>query len=82
MAKTSYSIFHVQGGFGKHIAATAVAKCIKNNYPGRQLVVVCAWPEIFQNLPFVDRVYQLGNTSYFYQTYVENQDSLIFHLYV
>ena len=79
MSKTKYSIFNIQGGFGKHIAATAVAKCIKNNHPSRQLVVVCAWPEIFQNLPFVDRVYQLGNTSYFYQTYIENQDSLIFH---
>lgn len=79
MTKTKYSIFNIQGGFGKHIAATAVAKCIKNNHPSRQLVVVCAWPEIFQNLPFVDRVYQLGNTSYFYQTYIENQDSLIFH---
>jgi hypothetical protein len=31
------------------------------------------------NLPFVDRVYELGNTNYFYQNYIENQDSLIFH---
>jgi ADP-heptose:LPS heptosyltransferase len=31
------------------------------------------------NLPFVDRVYQLNNTNYFYQNYIENQDSLIFH---
>jgi len=30
------------------------------------------------NLPYVDRVYQLGNTSYFYQNYIENKDSLIF----
>jgi len=79
MAKLKYSIFHVQGGFGKHIAATAVAKCIKNNHPGRQLIVVSVWSEIFQNLPFVDRVYQLGNTSYFYQSYIENEDSIIFH---
>ena len=50
MAKLKYSIFHVQGGFGKHIAATAVAKCIKNNHPGRQLIVVSVWSEIFQNL--------------------------------
>jgi len=79
MTKIKYSIFHCQGGFGKHIAATAVAKCIKNNHPGRQLIVVSVWSEIFQNLPFVDRVYQLGNTSYFYQSYIENEDSIIFH---
>ena len=28
-----YSIFHLEGGLGKHVAATAVAQCIKNNYP-------------------------------------------------
>jgi hypothetical protein len=74
-----YSIFHVQGGIGKHIAATAVAKCIKNNHPDRKLIVVCVYSEIFLNLSFVDRVYQLGNTSYFYQNYIQDKDSLIFH---
>ena len=79
MASDKYCIFHVQGGLGKHIAATAVAKCIKNNYPDRKLIVVGVWTDVFMNLPFIDRVYQLGNTSYFYQNYIENQDSLIFH---
>ena len=77
MAK-KYSLFHVQGGFGKHIAATAVAKCIKNNHPSRELILTAVYTEIYQNLPFVDRVYQLGNTSYYYQTYVEDMDSLVF----
>jgi uncharacterized phage-like protein YoqJ len=62
-----YSIFHVQGGIGKHVAATAIAQVIKNNHPERKLIVVCAYPEVFSNLDFVDRVYQLGATSYFYQ---------------
>ena len=79
MAQDKYCIFHVQGGMGKHIAATAVAKCIKNNHPHRKLIVVGIWTDVFMNLPFVDRVYQLGNTQYFYQEYIENQDSLIFH---
>jgi len=73
-----YSIFHIEGGLGKHIAATAVAKCIKNNYPDRELIVVSAWPQIFNNLRFVDRVFRLGHTPYFYNDYVENKDSLIF----
>jgi hypothetical protein len=77
--KETYSIFHVQGGLGKHIAASAVAKCIKNNYPSRKLIVVAVYTDVFMNLPFVDRVYQLNNTNYFYQNYIENQDSLIFH---
>jgi len=79
MAQDKYCIFHCQGGAGKHIAATAVAKCIKNNHPSRKLIVVGVWTDVFMNLPFIDRVYSLGNTSYFYQTYIENKDSLIFH---
>ena len=74
-----YGIFHVQGGLGKHVAATAVAQAIKNNHPDRKLILVCAYPDVFGNLNFVDRVYQLGNTSYFYQNYIHEQDSLIFH---
>ena len=74
-----YSIFHVQGGIGKHIAATAVAKAIRNNHPDRKLVIACAYPDIFNNLDYVHRVYQLGNTRYFYQEYVHHQDSEIFY---
>jgi len=77
--KEKYSIFHVQGGLGKHIAATAVAKAIKNNHPHRKLIIVCVYTDVFMSLPFVDRVYQLNNTNYFYQNYIENKDSLIFH---
>tara|TARA_R110001599_G_scaffold75912_2_gene207918 strand:- start:8786 stop:9670 length:885 start_codon:yes stop_codon:yes gene_type:complete len=73
-----YSIFHLEGGLGKHVAATAVAKAIKNNYPDRELIVVCAWPEVFLNLPFIDRVYRIGNTPYFYKDYIQEKDSLIF----
>lgn len=73
-----YSIFQIAGGLGKHIAATAVAQVIKNNYPDRELVVVCAWPELWQSLPFVHRVYPLGNTQYFYEEFVDGKDSLIF----
>ena len=35
-----YSIFHIEGGLGKHVAATAIASCIKNNYPNMELILV------------------------------------------
>tara|TARA_R110001592_G_scaffold117482_2_gene319555 strand:+ start:1470 stop:2351 length:882 start_codon:yes stop_codon:yes gene_type:complete len=73
-----YSIFHLEGGLGKHVGATAVALCIKNNHPDRKLIVVCAYPEIYLNLKFVDRVYRIGNTPYFYDNYIKDKDSLIF----
>ena len=73
-----YSIFHIEGGLGKHIAATAVARCIKKNHPDRELIVVCAYPQPFLNLDFVSRVYRIGTTPYFYKDYIEEKDSLIF----
>jgi hypothetical protein len=78
MAKTKYSIFHIEGGLGKHVAATAVARAIKSNYPDRNLIVVCAYPEVFLNLDFIHKVFRVGNTPYFYQDYIEGKDSLIF----
>ena len=75
---SKFSVFHLEGGLGKHIAATAVAKCIKNNHPDRELIIVCAYPEIFLNLPFVDRVYRIGGTPYFYKDFIDGKDSLIF----
>ena len=60
-----YSLLHSERGLGKHVCATAVAKCIKTNHPDRELIVVCAYPEVFLNLPFVDRVYRIGITPYF-----------------
>lgn len=74
-----YSIFHVQGGIGKHVAATAVARAIKRNHPDRKLIVVCVYTDIFINLHYVDRVLPLGNTQYFYQNYIQDKDSIIFH---
>ena len=78
MSDKKYAILQISGGIGKHCAGTAVAKAIKKNYPDRELIVVCAWPELFHNLDYIHRVYQLGNTQYFYQTYVENLDSEVF----
>lgn len=76
MSKTS--IFHIEGGLGKHIAATAVARAIKKNHPDRNLIVVCAYPEVFINLNFVSKVFRHGNTPYFYQDYIKDKDFLIF----
>lgn len=73
-----FCIFHIEGGLGKHVAATAVARCIKSNHPDRELIVVCAYPEIFLNLDFISRVYKLGITPYFFETYIQDKDSLIF----
>jgi len=78
MVMEKYLIWHVQGGLGKNIAATALCKDIKEKYPDRKFILVCTYPEIFLNIPFIDKVYSLDNLSYFYETYIENKDVIIF----
>jgi len=75
-----YVIFHVDGGCGKNIVATAVVKSIKAKYPEHKLIVVCAWPEVFLHNPLVHRVYRFGNIPYFYDDYINNKDSIILRM--
>jgi ADP-heptose:LPS heptosyltransferase len=76
MAKTA--IFHIEGGIGKHIAATAVLQCYKNQNPNKEIIVVCAWPDVFYRNKCIDRVFRIGNTQYFYKDYILNKDVEIF----
>jgi hypothetical protein len=71
-------ILQIQGGLGKHLYLTAAIKVLKNNFPSRDVICVVAWPELFAGLPEVKRVYPLGGTQYFYDTYIEGKDPLIF----
>ena len=72
-----YFIWHIQGGMGKNIAGTSLVKSIKEKYPDRKLIMVTSWPEVYLNNMDVDRVYQLGQSPYFYEDYIENKDVII-----
>lgn len=72
-----YFIWHIQGGLGKNIAGTSLVKSIKQKYPDRKLIMVTSWPEVYLNNTDVDRVYQLGQSPYFYQDYIEGKDVII-----
>lgn len=73
-----YTVFHIEGGLGKHVAATAIVKLIKQNHPDRKLIVVAAWPEVFLNNPYIHRVYKNSMVPYFYEDYVLNKDTVFF----
>ncbi len=66
-------IFQIDGGIGKSIAATAVCKAIKTQYPKDELIVITGYPEVFLCNPNVDKVFNFNNLSYFYQDYIEGQ---------
>ena len=39
------TVFHIEGGIGKNVAATAVTAAYKKSNPKRKIIVVSAWPE-------------------------------------
>lgn len=72
------SIFHIEGGIGKHIAATGVINAYKKQNPEEEIIVVCAWVEIFIHNPNISKVFAIGNTPYFYRDYIHDKDCKIF----
>jgi hypothetical protein len=70
-------IFQVSGGIGKSIAATAVCKSIKKQYPKDELIVLTGYPDVFLQNPNVSRVLS-GQVNYFYPEYIEGKNSKIF----
>jgi len=76
--KEKYLIWHIEGGLGKNIAATALLSSIKEKYPDRKIILTVSYPEVFINNPDIYRVYSLGSIPYFYQDYIEDKDVLVF----
>lgn len=72
-----YVIFHIEGGHGKNIMATAVCRAIKKQYPDRKLIVVCAWDGPFFYNPDVWRFYSFNQFQYFYSDFIK-PDTKIF----
>ena len=73
-----YIVWHIEGGLGKNIAATSLVEDVKNQYPDRKLVMIVSYPEIFLNNPNAYRVYRVGMTSYFYDDYIKDKDTIVF----
>ncbi|MFW6219266.1 MAG: hypothetical protein ACOC33_00230 [bacterium] len=66
----NYLVFHIDGGLGKNIMATAVVEAIFKKYSDKNIVVVTAWEEPWYNNPYIYRVYKFGNLPYFYEDYI------------
>jgi len=70
-------IFQINGGIGKCVIATAVCEAIKKQYTDSKLIVVSGYPDVFLNNPYVDRAYNFGGMSYFYEENIEDKEVLI-----
>jgi len=75
-----YSIFHVEGGIGKNILATAVVSSLKASDPERNIIVVTAWPQVWFNNPDVFQIYPFGQQANFYKNFILVQNFISHHL--
>lgn len=73
-----YVVWHIEGGLGKNIAGTSLVEDVAKKYSDRKLIMVVSYPEIFLNNPFIYRVYRVGHTSYFYEDYIRDKDTIVF----
>ena len=71
-------IFQIDGGIGKSVAATAVCKAIKKQYPKDKLIVITGYHEVFLCNPHVDKVFNFNDMRYFYEQYIEGQQVKVF----
>ena len=74
---TKYVVWHIEGGLGKNVAATALVAAVKQKYKDRKLILVVSYPEVFLNHPDIHRVYRGGMVSYFYDDYIKDKDTNI-----
>jgi hypothetical protein len=74
-------VFFVDGGIGKNVAATAVARSLAHSYkdvPDARLVVLSGYPDVFEHLPFVHRAFGFFNTLNFYEDYINGKEAVVF----
>ena len=71
-------IFHLEGGLGKNVAATAVLRAIRKKHPNNKIIAVVSYPEVFLMNPNPDRVYRVGNSPYFWADYIKDKNPIIY----
>lgn len=78
--KEKFSVFHIEGGIGKNILATAVVSSLKESEPERNIILVTAWPQVWFNNPDIYQVYPLGQIANFYKNFIKDKDTKVFRI--
>lgn len=67
-------VFIVEGGMGKVIASTAIARMLRRRFSDKKIVVVSGYEDIYMHNLNVNRIYNFNNPLYLYEDYA-NPDS-------
>jgi hypothetical protein len=66
-------VLKIDGGIGKSVAATAVCKAIKTQYPDSKLIVITGYPEVFDGNRRIYETVMHDNLNYFYRNNILGQ---------
>ena len=78
MSRERYIVFQIEGGMGKNLVATAVIRAISQAHPERKILIVTAYPMLWECNPRVHRIFSFSEMQYFYEDYVEGKDTIFF----
>ena len=79
MSMSKKIILSINGGIGKSVAATAVCRAIKKQFPDHELIVFTApaHRDVFYQNPHVAKVYSNEDSKYFYEQHIKgNEDNV------
>ncbi len=68
-------VVQIEGGIGKHIALSSLLPYFAKKY--NSIIVLSAYPEIFDNLPYVHRSIHF-EVPYAYEEYIKDADDIVF----
>ncbi len=71
-------VLKIDGGIGKSVAATAVCKAIKAQYPDSKLIVITGYPDVFAGNKNVYEVKAHNELNYFYRDHIAGQEDTRF----
>lgn len=66
-------VFNIMGGIGKQIAFTSFIKWINEKYPKSKIIIISAYPEIFEHNPRIWRNLPMGQ-AYMFEDYIKGND--------
>jgi len=71
-------IFHIDGGLGKNIMATAVISAMKKKYVDYNIIVVSGYPDVFADNPNVKKTLHFSQASSVYNEYILGKEAKVF----
>jgi hypothetical protein len=74
-----FAVWHIEGGMGKNIMATAVIRAFKKANPEYKVIVATAWDAPYFYNPDIYQIYNFGQMPYFYDHFVYD-DTKIFRI--